>query len=189
MKPGLRELRWAYVLFALLALASFLVALLVPRPTAYWVLAPLLTVQVVAFWLAQRIIGVVRGHRLLKESFQQELDFARQAMESVDHGLTVLDTRGRFVYVNRAYAAMLGRPASEIIGRTPFDFTVPDDHAHLTEARVTRQIGRSTVYRTRLLRADGGEIEVQITGTPRLHQGRVVGNFAAIVPVPPDLTN
>ncbi|WP_412026731.1 PAS domain S-box protein [Deinococcus yunweiensis] len=183
MKPGQSELRWAYVLFALLAIDSFQVVLLVPRPTAYLVLLPLLMVQVLAIWLAQRLIRVVRGHRLLQESYAQELDFARQVMESVEHGLTVLDSSGRFVYVNRAYAALLGLPAAQIVGRSPFDFTVPDDHTYLTQARDVRREGRSNTYRTRLRRADGSEVEVQITGTPRLHQGRMVGNFAAIVPV------
>ncbi|MFC3831442.1 MULTISPECIES: PAS domain S-box protein [Deinococcus] len=183
MRPGQFELRWAYVLFGLLILDSFLVALLVPRPAAYWVLLPLLGVQGLAFWLAQRVIRVVRGYRLLQESYAQELDFARQVMESVEHGLTVLDSSGRFVYVNRAYAALLGRPAAEIVGRSPFDFTVAEDHTHLTQARDARREGRSNTYRTRLRRADGSEVEVQITGTPRLHQGRMVGNFAAIVPV------
>ena len=183
MKPGVQELRWAYVLFGLLALSSFLVVLLVPRPAAFWVLLPLLSVQVLALWLAGRIIRVVRGHRLLKESYEQELDFARQLMESVDHGLTVADERGHFVYINRAFAEMVGRPAGEIVGRSPMDFTVPDDHQKLTQARATRQRGESSTYQTRLQRADGGVIEVQVTGTPRWHQGRLVGNFAAVVPL------
>lgn len=187
MKPGLFELRGAYALFMLLALNSFLVVLLVPRPTAYWVLLPLLLVQVGAAWLALRVVNVVRDHRLLKESYQQELDFARQVMESVDHGLTVLDSSGHFVYVNSAYADMLGLPVSDIVGRTPFDFTVHDDHVHLTRAQGVRRQGQSNTYRTRLRNVDGREIEVQITGTPRLHQGRMVGDFATVVPVRPDL--
>lgn len=183
MRPGIRELRWAYVLFALLALSSFLVVGLVPRPAAFWVLLPLLAVQALALWLAVRVIALVRGHRALRESFQEELDFARQLMESVDHGLTVLDEHGRFMYVNRAYAEMLGRPAAEILGRTPFDFTYPDDFSHLRAAQITRQKGQSSTYQTRLQRADGEVIDVQVTGTPRWHQGRLVGNFAAVVPL------
>lgn len=183
MRPGVQELRWAYVLFGLLALSSFLVVLLVPRPAAFWVLLPLLGVQVLAFWLAGRIIRVVRGHRQLKESYAQELDFARQLMESVDHGLTVADEHGQFVYVNRAFAEMVGRPAREMVGHSPMDYTVPDDHPKLSHARAIRRQGQSSTYRVRLQRADGEVVEVQVTGTPRWHQGRLVGNFAAIVPL------
>ncbi|WP_165795272.1 PAS domain S-box protein [Deinococcus koreensis] len=179
----MRELRWAYVLFGLLALTSFLIVFLVPRPEAYWLLLPLLSVQLAAIWLAGRIIRVVRGHRQLRESYEQELDFARQLMESVDHGLTVADESGHFVYVNRAFAEMVGRPARDIVGRSPLEFTVPDDHHKLQQARVARQHGKSSTYQTRLRRADGEVVEVQITGTPRWHQGRLVGNFAAIVPL------
>lgn len=181
------ELRWAYALFWLLALDSFLVALLVPRPAAYWVLLPLLAVQLGAAGLMRRVVATVRQYRRLKESFEQELDFARQVMESVEHGLTVLDNQGKFVYVNRAYAEMLGRPVEEIVGRSPFDFTVPDDHASLSRAQAARQQGQSNSYRTRLRRADGRVLDVQITGTPRWYQGRIVGNFAAIVPLSPAL--
>ncbi|THF83637.1 PAS domain-containing protein [Deinococcus sp. KSM4-11] len=189
MKPGLFELRGAYALFSLLALDSFLVVLLVPRPAAYWVLLPLLLVQLGAAWLALRVVNVVRDHRLLKESYEQELDFARQIMESVDHGLTVLDNGGRYVYVNSAYADLLGLPVSEIVGRTPFDFTVHEDHIHLKRARDVRHQGHSDTYRTRLKRVDGSEIEVQITGTPRLHHGRMVGDFTTVVPIRAELVN
>lgn len=183
MRPGVWELRFAYLLFGLLALTSFLVVFLVPRPAAYWVLLPLLSVQLLALWLARRVIRVVRGHRQLREAYAQELDFARQLMESVDHGLTVADERGHFVYVNRAFAGMVGRAAPEIVGRSPLEFTVPDDHEKLQQARAARQQGQGSTYRTRLRRADGEIVEVQITGTPRWHQGRLVGHFAAIVPL------
>ena len=183
MKPGLAELRWAYLLFALLALETLLVAWLAPRPAALVLVLPLLAVQGVAMWLAPRIVTLVRGHRLLKESFEQELDFARQVMESVDHGLTVLDGDGRFTYVNRAYAQMLGLPASALVGRTPFEFTVPDDHAQLQEGRRAREAGQASSYRTRLRRTDGTTLDVIVTGTPQWHKGRIVGNFAVIAPL------
>ncbi|MFC6749767.1 hypothetical protein [Deinococcus aquaticus] len=52
MKPGLAELRWAYLLFALLALETLLVAWLAPQPAALVLVLPLLAVQGVAVWLA-----------------------------------------------------------------------------------------------------------------------------------------
>ncbi|MBZ9713887.1 PAS domain-containing protein [Deinococcus multiflagellatus] len=183
MRPGLLELRWAYLLFALLALNSFLVVWLVPRPQAFWVLAPLVAVQLIAAWLAPRIVRMVRGHRLLQESYAEELAFARQLMESVEHGLTVTDEDGRFVYVNRAYAELLGTTPERVLGRTPFEFTLPEDHARLQAARAERRGGQSSSYRTRLRRPDGALVDVVVTGTPRWHAGRIVGNVAAVVPL------
>lgn len=183
MRPGLLELRWAYVLFALLALESFLLAWLVPRPVVWAVLPPVLVTLGVAAWLAPRLVALLRGHRELKESYAQELGFARQIMETVEHGLTVSDEDGRFVYVNPAYARMLGLTPEQVMGRSPFEWTLTEDQERLREARSRRLTGESSSYMTRLRRADGSLISVVISGSPRWQGGRIVGNVAAVVAV------
>ena len=183
MRPGLLELRWAYVLFALLALESFLLAWLVPRPVVWAVLPPVLVTLGVAAWLAPRLVALLRGHRELKESYAQELGFARQIMETVEHGLTVSDEDGRFVYVNPAYARMLGLTPEQVVGRSPFEWTLTEDQERLREARSRRLTGESSSYMTRLRRADGSLISVVISGSPRWQGGRIVGNVAAVVAV------
>ncbi|GAA0513235.1 PAS domain S-box protein [Deinococcus depolymerans] len=181
MRPGLLEWRWACALFALLVLESFLLAWLVPRPALWAVLPPVLVVLAGTAWLAPRVLGLLRGHRELRASYAAELGFARQIMETVEHGLTVSDEDGRFVYVNRAYARMLGLTPAEVVGRSPFEWTVPEDHDRLREARALRQAGGSSSYATRLRRADGSLVSVVVSGTPRWHAGRIVGNVAAVV--------
>lgn len=183
MRPGLVELRWAYGLFALLALESFLLAWLVPRPVVWAVLPPVLVTLGVAAWLAPRLVALLRGHRELKESYAQELGFARQIMETVEHGLTVSDEDGRFVYVNPAYARMLGLTPEQVVGRSPFEWTLTEDQERLREARSRRLTGESSSYMTRLRRADGSLISVVISGSPRWQGGRIVGNVAAVVAV------
>lgn len=177
------ELRWAYGLFALLALESFLLAWLVPRPVVWAVLPPVLVTLGVAAWLAPRLVALLRGHRELKESYAQELGFARQIMETVEHGLTVSDEDGRFVYVNPAYARMLGLTPEQVVGRSPFEWTLTEDQERLREARSRRLTGESSSYMTRLRRADGSLISVVISGSPRWQGGRIVGNVAAVVAV------
>lgn len=176
-------MRWAYVLFALLALESFLLAWLVPRPVVWAVLPPVLVTLGVAAWLAPRLVALLRGHRELKESYAQELGFARQIMETVEHGLTVSDEDGRFVYVNPAYARMLGLTPEQVVGRSPFEWTLTEDQERLREARSRRLTGESSSYMTRLRRADGSLISVVISGSPRWQGGRIVGNVAAVVAV------
>ena len=176
-------MRWAYVLFALLALESFLLAWLVPRPVVWAVLPPVLVTLGVAAWLAPRLVALLRGHRELKESYAQELGFARQIMETVEHGLTVSDEDGRFVYVNPAYARMLGLTPEQVMGRSPFEWTLTEDQERLREARSRRLTGESSSYMTRLRRADGSLISVVISGSPRWQGGRIVGNVAAVVAV------
>ncbi|MCD0161291.1 PAS domain S-box protein [Deinococcus sp. 6YEL10] len=183
MRPGLLELRWAYGLFALLILESFLLAWLAPRPVVWALLPPVLLTLGVAAWLAPRLVAMLRGHRELKESYAQELGFARQIMETVEHGLTVSDEDGRFVYVNPAYARMLGLTPEQVVGRSPFEWTLPEDQERLRQARARRLSGESSSYMTRLRRADGSLISVVISGSPRWQGGRIVGNVAAVVAV------
>lgn len=183
MRPGQLELRVAYVLFALLILESFLVAWLVPRPQVFVVVLPVLVTLGVAAWMAPRLVRLLRGHRELKEAYAQELGFARQVMESVEHGLTVSDEDGRFVYVNPAYARMLGLTPEQVVGRSPFEWTLPEDQERLREARARRLAGESSSYMTRLRRADGSLVSVVISGSPRWQGGRIVGNVAAVVAV------
>lgn len=188
MRPGVRELRFGYGLFALLLLTTLLVVVLMQRPAVYWVLLPLLATQVIALWLTNRIIRIVRHHRQVRESYEQELDFARQVMESMVHGVTVTDRYGEFMYANRAAAEIYGRPTEEIVGNTAFALTVPEDHHLLRAAQQARQLGRSGAYHVRVQRPGGDRVLVQVTGTPRFHQGRMVGSFASVVLEPDSAT-
>ncbi|MFD1731565.1 PAS domain S-box protein [Deinococcus malanensis] len=137
-----------------------------------------------ALWLARRIIRIVRHHRQVRESYEQELDFARQVMESMVHGVTVTDKHGQFVYANQAAAEIYGRPPEEIVGNTAFALTTPEDHHLLRAAQQARQRGRSGAYHVRVQRPGGEHVRVQVTGTPRFHQGRIVGSFASVILAP-----
>ncbi|MFC4640289.1 sensor domain-containing diguanylate cyclase [Deinococcus hohokamensis] len=110
----------------------------------------------------------------------QEADFAWEVMNALGQGVTITDVTRRFVYVNPAYARMVGRSPAEVLGLRPEDFTFPDDHDLLKDAYTRRQQGETGSYYTRLRHADGSEVFVQVTGTPRRRFGRTVGTFAVV---------
>jgi PAS domain S-box-containing protein len=110
----------------------------------------------------------------------EQRDFAFQVLNTMGQGLTVVDSRGVFIYVNPAFARFLGYPADQIIGRTPFDFTLDGDHDVLSSARVERQDGAVTTYETRLKRRDGTLTTVLVTGVPRLRSGRRDGSISVV---------
>lgn len=129
------------------------------------------------------LFGVSRdvSERLAAQAaLQAERDFVRLVMDAVAQGITVTDADGYFEYVNPAYARMLGRPADEIVGRRPEEFTLEEDHAHLAKARAARLQGVTTRYETRLRRADGQIVHGLVTGTPRWPDRPTVGAIAAI---------
>jgi len=80
----------------------------------------------------------------------------------------------RLRYVNRAFAALAGVEASELVGRASLDVIHPDDRAHLLERGYEQQQGGSAVSRSqfRLRRPDGAEIWVYATTAPLVHEGR-----------------
>ena len=117
---------------------------------------------------------------------QRQRDFAQQVMSTVGQGLTITNAYGRFEFVNPAYAHLLGYPSEALVGRHPAEFTHPDDVATLAQAQARRVAGQTNTYETRLIRADGQEVFVLITGVPRAEaHGQA---FAGAITVITDLT-
>jgi PAS domain S-box-containing protein len=111
---------------------------------------------------------------------KSQRDFAMLVMNTVGQGLTVTNSQGNFVYVNPAYARMLGFAPEALIGRTPAEFTVQEDIAVLSDAYMNRRADQTTTYETCLQRADGSQIYALITGAPRYQQQNFAGSIAVI---------
>ncbi|HWG85974.1 MAG TPA: diguanylate cyclase [Deinococcales bacterium] len=127
--------------------------------------------------LATRANGrVARAERALAA----EHDFSQTLMDALGQGVTLVDEAGRFQYVNDAYARLVGLRARDLIGRTPYDVTAPEDHAILRDARSARQRGEGNSYETSLRRPDGKRVPVLVTAVPRQQGGRNVGALAIV---------
>ena len=118
-----------------------------------------------------------------RQALAAERDFARAVMETVAQGLTVTGPDLRFTYVNPAYAAMTGFRPEELIGRQPSDVTLPAPGVDLDAVRADRRAGKTTSYRARLRRSDGGELEVLITGVPVMRDGRQMGSISVVTDI------
>jgi len=125
----------------------------------------------------------VTQERAQRAALAAERDFARAVMETVAQGLTVTGPDLRFTYVNPAYAAMTGHQAEELVGMHPHDVTLPAAGVDLDAVRSDRQAGRTTSYRARLRRSDGGELDVLITGVPVVHDGQLAGSISVVTDI------
>jgi PAS domain S-box-containing protein len=114
---------------------------------------------------------VISERKKIEHELMAERDYATQILNIMGQGLTVTDANGRFEFVNPAYARQFGYEPSDLIGKTPGDITVPDDHADLEEHRKQHLSGRSSTYESRLVRANGSIAQVLITGVPRKTSG------------------
>ncbi len=113
-----------------------------------------------------------------ENALQAERNFALQIMNNMGQGLTVINSVGAIEYVNPAFANMLGYKPEEMIGRTSFELTHPDDQQILREAREKRSAGATNAYEVRLVRKDGSPIYLTITGVPRVNNGAIDGTIA-----------
>ena len=89
-----------------------------------------------------------------------------------------IDAEGRCRRINRATTLLLGYSADEMIGRTPYDFTVPD-YSAIAKDNVRRAgTGEIVEYRARYRHRDGSTIDVVGRTLPIRVGGRSDGFFA-----------
>lgn len=76
----------------------------------------------------------------LAAAYEEKTRQGRALMDSIPDPAWLLDTEGRFLAVNEAYASYLGRPMDAIVGRTVHDLFAADEADRLRE-------GQLAVYR------------------------------------------
>ncbi len=129
------------------------------------------------------LIGIgsdITSIKFAEEELERQRDFAQTLTRQMGQGLTVTDEKGRFEYVNPSYARMLDYSPADLIGKTPFDVTFPEDHEELLKAQTTRAKGEVTTYESRLRGRDGRVAYALITGVPRMMNGQYKGAITVI---------
>jgi PAS domain S-box-containing protein/putative nucleotidyltransferase with HDIG domain len=114
-----------------------------------------------------------RGERDLHES---ELRFRAMIEQSIS-GTCIIDSEGRFVYVNPRLAAILGHESADTItGRPVLEFVAPEDHAVVESNMRQRMKGeaQSARYNFQAIRKDGQRITMGAHGTLGLYGGKRV---------------
>jgi PAS domain S-box-containing protein len=100
----------------------------------------------------------------------------RLLLDAIPDAVAVHDD-GVFTYVNRACVALLARGAADdLLGRGLLEIVHPDDRpAVLADRRAVGESGDSSARReVRWLRADGGEVTVEVAAQPFELDGRAV---------------
>lgn len=113
-------------------------------------------------------------------------DIQRERTELLDEfpgiPLVELSATGMIVAVNDGYCALVGRPRRELLGRSPLDFTHPEDRAvsvaALAELSGIPPGGRQV--EKRYLRPDGRVVWVRVTGARLPRQERVLSHVVDI---------
>ncbi len=146
-------------------------------------LAMLLFLGIIAVAAVLSIRALKKRHRVLSTDLEtlsdqrNEVERALRETEAIYHSLvetlpqSILrkDTEGRFTFANQRFCAELGRPFSEIIGKTDYDF-FPDELAAKYRADDQRVIetGRILDVVEKHITPQGDTLYVQVMKTPLL---------------------
>ncbi len=117
-------------------------------------------------------------HDRHQQTLQSERKY-RTLLETMNEGFGMVDTEGRWTYVNPRFCELLGFEAEEIIGRLGLE-VVHEHYRHLhLAAFAERRSGKSSTYESPLQTRDGRLVPVLVSAAPSYDlQGRFVGAFA-----------
>lgn len=111
-------------------------------------------------------VGVSRDigeRRRAEEALRLSRQFTALILEAIPDPVFVKDDEHRFVQVNEALSAMLGQPASAIIGKTDADFVPPDEAAvFVARDKLVLETGQTDLYEERLTDSQG-QIHILVT--------------------------
>ncbi|MBC7624822.1 MAG: PAS domain S-box protein, partial [Aeromicrobium sp.] len=130
-----------------------------------------------------KLVGTLHDITERKETELQlaaQRKFDDQVITSIAQGLSVTDADSKLLLVNPALAKLLGVDADSLIGRSAYDFVVPEDAALGVEHTALRREGIASEYVTVLLRGNGTKVRVSISGTPRFTDGTFDGGISII---------
>lgn len=120
------------------------------------------------------------GTRLLITQFRQQR--AQHLLEAVIEGsndaIFVKDREGRYLMVNSAAAARVGRNVSDVVGKTCRDFFTPDNIPQILERdRQALEVGHSQTFEEQLTAAGVTLTCLTTRGPFRDAQGKITGSF------------
>jgi len=116
-------------------------------------------------------------------ALRQSEERFRQLIGEAPLGVTVLDERGHYVKVNRAFCNLVGYREDELLGQTYALFTHPDDLSHNLSLTAKATSGEQPGYRLehRYIRKDGRTIWVTVNAMSLALPGSANHHLVAII--------
>ncbi|MBP1660554.1 MAG: sensory box/GGDEF family protein [Candidatus Aminicenantes bacterium] len=132
------------------------------------------------------IIGILKDmtQRLrAEEELEQLRRFSDSTVQTMNEGLVLTDSDGRFTFVNPAAAQMLGHKPSEMIDRDVLSFVPKDQHAIVRREDEKRAKGISDRYELAFLHKDGSRRTFLVSGGPRVQGAQFGGTLAVLTDI------
>jgi PAS domain S-box-containing protein len=124
----------------------------------------------------------ITEQKMYEEKLCESEEKYRNIVEIANEGISILDSEGKFTYINRKHAEMLGYSEKEIYGKCAGDF-VEDVNLFKKEFE-KRKSGVSESYELKLVRKDGSPIWVVINAKSLLDKdGKFMGSLSMLTDI------
>ncbi|TFG32601.1 PAS domain S-box protein [Candidatus Thorarchaeota archaeon] len=108
----------------------------------------------------------------------------RELLTYLPEGVVITDLDETLIFVNDEFASMLGYMSKELVGMNVKSLISEREIVLLEKESAKRAIGVSSAYNLRMIRKDGGEIIVKISGVPRRNEeDNVIGTMAVVIDI------
>ncbi|MFX1485487.1 MAG: PAS domain-containing protein, partial [Promethearchaeota archaeon] len=108
----------------------------------------------------------------------------RELLTLLPEGVGITDLSENLVFVNDAFANIIGYTVEELRGMSVFEFVSEDDADKLRKESSERQAGISSAYELKLIRKDGKPITVRVSAVPwKNEKDEIVGAIAVLIDI------
>ncbi|MHA1949668.1 MAG: PAS domain S-box protein [Candidatus Thorarchaeota archaeon] len=108
----------------------------------------------------------------------------RELLTDMSEGIGIADFDERVLFVNDAFANILGYPAEELLGMSILDLVAPEDMKEILKQTDLRREGNTSAYTHRFIRKDGEYRTVRVSGVPsRNDSGEIDGTIAIVTDI------
>jgi PAS domain S-box-containing protein len=113
-----------------------------------------------------------------RKQAEEELRNLSKALESAVEGIAQLDTQGRYIKTNPAYASILGYQPEELVGRNWQQTIYPDELETIETAYQRMLIDGKAEFEARAVRKDGTVFDKQVVMVKAYNQQQqFIGNY------------
>ena len=130
------------------------------------------------------MLGSVLERKNAEKALQISERRYRELLTNIDEGMAIVDLDELVLFVNDAFADMLGYSQSELVGRNILEIVAETDVPAILEQTEVRRNGKSSAYTHQFVRKDGTHRTVRVSAVPsRDDDGLVDGTVAVITDI------
>ncbi len=123
----------------------------------------------------------IEERKLVEIDLKQRREQYKTLVESMNEGIILVDNEDTILFVSAQFCEMAGYTAKELIGKTGYKVLFSEEYQKIILTKNQQRLsGKKDSYETRLLRKDGSEIWVKVSGSPVYNsQGSITGSLGA----------